>query len=157
MNVDLVGDGADRSAIERMIDELGLSDVVTLHGVKTGAEKDCLIKNCDIFAHVSRWDGIPTAALEAAGLGVPLLISPQTNLGDSVKKYAAGYVSSGLGTEEITSLIKLAAHDKAVGGLNKQGRAARHMVAQEFSWEKINRILMNTVYAQPSYQVNIER
>ena len=63
----LVGEGSLRPVLERMIAELGLGDVVRLHGREPDARR--LYGAFDIVAHASESEGLPGALMEAAAAG----------------------------------------------------------------------------------------
>lgn len=144
--LDLIGDGPDRKLLELRVISLGLADCVTFHGVKMGEEKDTLIQQADVFVHTSRWDGIPTSLLEAAGLGLPLLVSCPTNMADYVASASAGYVIEDLTTECIARQIAQAASEKKSSKLSSKGLSARRMVTEKFTWDRIARLLDDSVY-----------
>lgn len=85
----IIGDGEGRAFIEKLILEKNLSNVV-LWGKKFGQEKDDLISKMHVFAHPSRNEGLPTAVLEAAALGVPTIVTEATNVAEYVSDFNAG-------------------------------------------------------------------
>jgi glycosyltransferase involved in cell wall biosynthesis len=44
-----------------------------------------------VFVHPSRNDVIPITLLEAASIGLPLIVSEETNLGSFVRQYESGW------------------------------------------------------------------
>ena len=67
----IVGDGPERSRIERRVETLGLSKSVTLTGQKESAEPYYGIANLAVLA--SRSEGSPNALLEAMAAEVPVV------------------------------------------------------------------------------------
>jgi glycosyltransferase involved in cell wall biosynthesis len=63
----LIGEGPERPQLERMIAELGLSEVVRLHGREPDARR--LYGAFDMVAHASESEGLPNVLLEAAAAG----------------------------------------------------------------------------------------
>ena len=61
----------------------------------------------DAFIHTSRFEGFPMALLEAAGLGLPLIVSEGTNFGNYVKKFNSGLVMSKNNQRELQRLLFL--------------------------------------------------
>jgi glycosyltransferase involved in cell wall biosynthesis len=45
----------------------------------------------DVFVHPSRNEGIPRSVLEALALGLPVVVTPETNLGTVVEEAQAGW------------------------------------------------------------------
>jgi glycosyltransferase involved in cell wall biosynthesis len=90
----LAGPG-DAKTIDRIVGTIrdeGITAHVDLPGVVTGDEKWDLLMNAGCFVHPSRWEGLPISVIEAAGIGVPLLVSTETNLADEVLTARAGVV-----------------------------------------------------------------
>ena len=69
----LIGDGPEKGKLIKMAEHLNLADSIVFHGSKFGEEKNALLRQCTIFAAPSRNEGLPTAVLEAASMGVPCL------------------------------------------------------------------------------------
>ncbi|MCK4593075.1 glycosyltransferase [bacterium] len=69
----LVGDGHLRSAVERLIGELGLKEEVTLLGRIDDVRP--LLAAADVFCHSSLSEGLPNAVIEAQVAGVPCVVS----------------------------------------------------------------------------------
>jgi glycosyltransferase involved in cell wall biosynthesis len=69
----ILGEGAERAALERCIDELSLRDRVALPGFDSNPY--AAMQRCSAFALPSRWEGLPTALIEAVSLGAPAVAS----------------------------------------------------------------------------------
>lgn len=67
----VVGEGSERSALERMIFELGVRDRVDLLGGL--ANPYPLLSGAGLHVLSSRWEGYPNVLLEALALGVPVV------------------------------------------------------------------------------------
>jgi glycosyltransferase involved in cell wall biosynthesis len=133
----LIGDGPDRGALRSAVAALGIADRVVFHGAHFGGAKMRLLVASDVFIHTSRWDVVPTAVLEAAALGLPLIVSRETNLGDAVEGSGAGTVLPVTTPEAIARALhdfEAAAHSGRSGAM---GQRARRMVDVEFSWSRI--------------------
>jgi len=143
----LIGDGPDRVELESTVEERGLGPSVTFYGARFGTEKLGLLCAADVFVHTSRWDGIPTAVLEAAALGLPLLISRETNLGDSVSEHKAGVVLDDNTPPGIAKGLKQAAAWLAEGMAMELRQNARKMVAARFSWSAVSEALVDNYQA----------
>ncbi len=66
---------------------------VSYKGPLFGKEKLNTIRNSDIYILTSRSEAMPLSITEALSLGVPCLITEGTNMGDSVNRFNAGWVS----------------------------------------------------------------
>jgi glycosyltransferase involved in cell wall biosynthesis len=133
----IVGDSNEREEFEKMIAAKRMQNKVILWGSKFGKEKNDLLKKMHLFAHPSRNEGLPSAVLEAASLGVPCLITEATNVGDAIEKYTSGLSVQNENSEVLTdALFKL--HQKwEKGQLTVMGRRAKEMVMREFNWGHI--------------------
>ncbi|MBP7134693.1 glycosyltransferase [Patescibacteria group bacterium] len=70
--LELLGEGPDRSALERLAESLGIAPRVTFAGSVTNiAER---LAHADLVCVPSRWEGQSLVLLEAAGSAVPLLV-----------------------------------------------------------------------------------
>lgn len=89
--------GPDRlnsySILNKKIIEYEIEDLVTINPPVFDAEKENVYINSDIFIHTSRLEGQPTAVLEALGYGIPIFVTPGTNLLETVKENNLGFTS----------------------------------------------------------------
>lgn len=69
----IVGDGALRPAVERMIAERDLGGRVTLFGQRR--DVGGFLADADCFVLSSRSEGVPMAQLEAMSLGLPMIVT----------------------------------------------------------------------------------
>jgi glycosyltransferase involved in cell wall biosynthesis len=142
----IIGEGEGRAYLEKFIKEKHLSSV-TLWGKKFGTEKDELISKMHVFAHPSRNEGLPTAVLEAAALGVPTIVTRATNVAEYVTNFRAGIA---IDNENITALM-LAMTQLYVAYQNNvaegYARGAEAMLEKLFAWpilvEKYNELYQN--------------
>jgi glycosyltransferase involved in cell wall biosynthesis len=132
----LIGDGVDRAWLEKRVAESGAQPHVRFLGEKHGEEKLNLVASVDAFIHSSRWDVLPTACLEAAALGRPLVVSRETNLSDYVERWHAGLIldetsAAGVqrGFERVQTLFE-------ADQLQRLGDGALAMIEGELQWEE---------------------
>ena len=86
------GAGIGKENLMRLCQEMEISSSVCFRDKVFGEDKQRFLQECAWFVHPSRWDVLPTACLEAASCGVPLIVSRETNLDMYLKKYDAGIV-----------------------------------------------------------------
>ncbi|HPH81358.1 MAG TPA: glycosyltransferase family 4 protein [Flavobacteriales bacterium] len=133
----IIGDGPERASLEQRADSLGIKEKITFWGSRFGAEKDGLLAQLNLFVHPSRNEGLPTAVLEAASMGIPCLISEATNLGDEIRQSKAGIVISDTNkTEMLEGLIASYRMYIHTAPQELQVRS-RSMVESNFNWKKI--------------------
>ena len=70
----IVGEGAERSHLERMVAEAGAADVMTFHGAVSEGEKRGLFARSEIFVLSSPREGFSIATLEAMAQGCAALV-----------------------------------------------------------------------------------
>lgn len=148
IKLSLIGDDGDRYFLETLAKNCNVDDKIVFLGKKTGKDKNVEIIKADIFIHSSRWDGLPLAVLEAAAMGLPLLLSKPTNMSRYVDKYECGLVIDHLDAQGIARTINLACVAKRKGQLLSMGHAAKEMIRSEFSWEEIARNLNERLYSR---------
>ena len=132
----LIGDGSDKEKVmQRIINEFE-NGLIEYCGSKYGDEKLKLISECDVFIHPSRNEGLPTAVLEAASLGLPSLVTKATNIGEYITKYKAGIVIDKTdGQQVFEGLIELYNLYKMNSDALRNN--SMQMVLNEFNWKHI--------------------
>ncbi|MDX3911751.1 MAG: glycosyltransferase family 4 protein [Sphingobium sp.] len=75
VEVDVLGCGADEDELRAMIDDLGLTDRMHLLGNRDREEALTFLSRGDVFVQVSLFEGHSLALIEAAKLGLPLVVS----------------------------------------------------------------------------------
>lgn len=129
----IVGEGEGRGYLEKCIAEKQLNNV-TLWGKKFGPEKDELIAQMHVFAHPSRNEGLPTAVLEAAALGVPVVVTQATNVAEYVSGFQAGMAIDNNNTAALTSAFGQLLDDYQNNTAAKYTLGTQNMLAQGFAW-----------------------
>jgi glycosyltransferase involved in cell wall biosynthesis len=146
----LIGDGEDRIDLEKLAVQSGAQAHVFFLGAKHGAEKLDLVASLDAFIHSSRWDVIPTACLEAASLGRPLLISRETNLAGYVEQNGAGLVLDQTSAAGVARILERAQQLYEGKQLQRMGENARTLIDKEFRWEENARRFVAAITAANS-------
>lgn len=142
----LMGDGPDRAFLHSLAAKEGVYDSVKFLGPMFGDRKLSHLSQMDIFAHTSRWEGMPMAVLEAAALGKPLLISRATNMADYVIRHGNGMVLS----ENTALTIEKAMFDFDAlfysVGLISLGERSRKLIETELNWPRITELMISKLY-----------
>jgi glycosyltransferase involved in cell wall biosynthesis len=136
----IMGDGEDLERLKETCKNKQLQSSVIFTGPKFGSEKAVLLKQIDVFLHPSRNEGMPGAPLEAATLGIPLIISKETNLSAYVSKYCNG-IALNLSNAMHKLLLKF-----KNGSIREMGNQSKEMISNEFEWEIIAE-KFNTIYS----------
>lgn len=122
--------------IQAMIDETGLNDLVKLHDKVSGAEKENILLNSDIFIQTSRSEGMPLGILEALSYGLPVLVTEGTNVTNFVSKYQAGFVCDN-DADSIANAIEKAVSERE--NFRTLSTSAINLVKENFDWALIAR------------------
>ena len=67
----IIGEGDDRTNIEKLIRELNIHESCELPGFVDNPYS--YLKNTDVFVLSSRWEGLPNALLQALAVGTPVV------------------------------------------------------------------------------------
>jgi glycosyltransferase involved in cell wall biosynthesis len=105
---------------------------VRFTGPLFGREREALLGSAYVFAHTSRWEGMPFAVLEALAAGCPVLVTLATNLGDYVEEFGAGVVVDGSAqsvSEGLRKIIEIPAED-----YESLCSSARRLASARFTW-----------------------
>jgi glycosyltransferase involved in cell wall biosynthesis len=121
-----------REALQGLADDLGLGHRLMFTGPRRGRRLDEALAAADLFAHPSRWEGLPISLLEALRVGVPALVSPAVEQAVGVAAAGAGWVAA---AEEVGGLLRtLARLDRRAWATRAD--AARKL-ADRYDWEDI--------------------
>ncbi|MBF5037995.1 glycosyltransferase [Methylophilus sp. 13] len=71
----ILGDGPERKKLEEQVVRLGVQDIVHLKGHMSHKDTLNFMANCDVFVQPSLFEGHSVALLEAAALGLPMIVS----------------------------------------------------------------------------------
>jgi glycosyltransferase involved in cell wall biosynthesis len=129
LRVVVVGDGPQRSRLERDIDRLGLTDTVDLVGRMQREQIRDLYRRADIYIAPAILESFGIAALEARCAGVPVIARRQTGIADFIHPNTHGLLASsdaGLAA----ALADLAASPSTRARMSAQNLAA----APESGW-----------------------
>ena len=144
--LELIGDGKDRPALEKLANDLGIRAHITFHGALFGLKKFHTLHQFDAFLHTSRMEGFPMAVLEAAALSIPCITSEATNINSYIRAYHAGIALPNNTPMSIGSAMSICADLYRQNQLNILGENAKEMVATAFNWRNIAQELFK-VYA----------
>lgn len=129
-----------RRKVEDLIKELHLEDIVSLKGPIFGVEKANQLQETDVFVLTSRFEGQPLAVMEALAMGVPVLVTPGTNIADEVKNYKCGWKAN-FTVEDISNTILECSHSREK--LKEFSINARKFAIQNYSWSTVAKQSIN--------------
>lgn len=137
----IIGEGRDFDALKLLADRSGIESRVRFLGKIPRKRREEVFQKTSVFICPSRNGNCSDHSLEAAAMGVPMIVSEETNLGTFVRQYEAGWCLS-RNTEEH---LRHALHEAYVFyKSNPEGyaRLQRHsvtMVREEFNWNSLAR------------------
>lgn len=142
-SLDIVGVGSEsetRKLVE-LVRKWALEEKVHLKGAIYGEEKFELLRKSDIFVHTSRWEGMPFSVVEALQYRIPVLITPETNMGDLVADFDAGWVVEADNLRhELGSIFENVTRD-----FNSKSVGAENLVKEKLSWDSIGNSLFSDI------------
>jgi glycosyltransferase involved in cell wall biosynthesis len=138
LNLTMVGDGPDRPQLEALANQHAITDAITWTGQIFGSSLRTTLRRAAFFVHSSRFDVIPTACLEAASCGVPLIVSEETNLADFVRHWNSGLVLAPNTPVRLAEIFQQA-EKFATTERTHMGDSARLMIETDFTWNEISR------------------
>lgn len=125
----LAGDGPLRPMIEARLRELGIESRVFLHGWVQ--DINMFLQGLNAYAHISLYEGLPNAVMEAMSSGLPCVVSNTTGSAELVEDGKTGLVIAPDSPEELgRALIRLARNPVLAQRL---GQNARLSIQQHFS------------------------
>jgi glycosyltransferase involved in cell wall biosynthesis len=117
----------------QLVQELGLSDYVTIGPPLYGPDKWAALRGCRLFIFASRWEGQGLMALEAAAAAAPLVVTNTTSLGRQMAAaQAAILVEPTPGSIAAGILRGCSSSDTRELGV----RASR-LVSEKFAWPAV--------------------
>lgn len=99
----IVGDGPERNAIERKIDQLALKDRVLLLGTRKDMPR--LVASLDVFALTSHNEASPVSILEALSSSVPVVSTRVGSVAETVMDDWNGFTVEPGNTEAFSSRV----------------------------------------------------
>ena len=134
--LNLYGSNSDNGYeyINRYIKINCLMDIVNLNEAVYGKEKERILLDSDVFIHTSRLEGQPTAVIEAVSYGIPVVVTPGTNIMDIVKENKLGYISN-FDKEAVFKTIKKVFEEKKY--FNQISKNEIKYAKENFDWNLI--------------------
>lgn len=134
----IIGEGQDMRALKELVAFLEIENVRFMGG-QFGKQKLRIMERFDVFVHTSRNEGLPTAVLEACSLGIPVLVSKETNLGEYVRRYKAGITLEENTVENQTAALCEMNRLYAEKEITNYKIGAEYMIEKVFSWKRLMR------------------
>jgi glycosyltransferase involved in cell wall biosynthesis len=126
----VVGEGPERSALERQADDLGVRDRLSLPGAVGQDEIDSWFAAADVFCLPSLAEGLPVVLMEAMACGLPVVAPRLMGIPELVEDSVSGVLVTPARADELAdALERLLANGELRRSL---GAAGRERVVAEF-------------------------
>lgn len=123
----------DYELLEKQVNEYQLQDIITMHDKVGGQEKKNAILAADLFVMTSRFEGHPMGLVEALAYGLPVLVTPGTNMANEISSYDAGWICE-VNSKSIAMTICHIIKERHK--LQEKGERALFL-AKNYQWSKI--------------------
>ena len=108
----IVGDGAERQALEKRAAQLGIAGRVTFYGMQQNPYR--FMKQADLFLLPSYHEAAPLVFTEAKCLGVPILATRTASVQEMILDDRAGWVCENTTVAIVHSLQEICFHREAL-------------------------------------------
>jgi glycosyltransferase involved in cell wall biosynthesis len=129
----LVGEGPDRDKLERLLDDLGIRERLTMAGRRD--DMPAVYASFDVMVSSSRQEGLPIAILEGMATDLPLIATAVGDVPTVVRDGSTGVLVPSENVEQLAEAILELLRDPAKRA--QLGAAARQLIADEYSAERM--------------------
>lgn len=133
--LELIGDGAQRSELEHMVIQRGLSKYVTFAGWVDHPDLVGRYRQADIFTTATTWEGMPNTVLEAMACGLPIIGTKAPGMDQLVIDDKNGYLVPLKNAPALAD--RLARLINNPYECQRMGRESRKIVSHQFAWPVI--------------------
>ena len=133
--LELVGEGAQRSLLERQVAERGLARRVHFSDWVPRDRIADHYRRADIFVTATTWEGMPNTVLEAMACGLPVVGTQAPGLQELVEESVNGYlvpIKDAAALADALALLIDNGYER-----RRMGRQSRLRVERQFAWEQI--------------------
>lgn len=131
----LVGDGPERGSLQRIANDLGLSEKVEFLGNRLDVR--AILRAADLFALASMYEGISMSILEAMSMGLPVVATRVGGNPGIVSEGESGYLVNTDDPEGMAKRISGLLLDRELS--LRMGRAGRTIVEERYSTRRMVR------------------
>lgn len=131
----IVGDGPHRATLENLAHQSTRGRDILFLGQKNQAELIDILSATDVFVNPSYSEGLPTSAMEAASIGLPIIATDVGGTGEIITDHKTGILIKAANTRQLEQKLRELLTNTE---LKKElGVNARIFVEQKFNWDKI--------------------
>jgi len=132
----VVGEGAHRAALERMVIDQNLSKFVTFAGWVGHPDLLAYYRRADIFVTATTWEGMPNTVLEAMACGLPIVGTDAPGMNQLVTDNRNGFLSPVKDAARLADRLRRLVDNPPERA--RMGRESRKIAENQFSWDFIS-------------------
>jgi glycosyltransferase involved in cell wall biosynthesis len=152
-NLNIVGDGVERSRLERLVEKLGLSDSIKFLGFQSHENVLDIMRKSDLIVLPSVMEGNPRVLVEAMMIGLPVVATNVPGIKDMVQHARTGHLVEQATPKDLYTAISYVLSNKKYA--LEIAENARKFAIQEFSQEQVlNKIREDLLLTVPMYRKN---
>lgn len=129
----IVGEGSQRGELEEEIRRRKLGGRVTLTGRREDVRN--LMRQANVFALTSRWEGMPNVVLEAMSVGLPVVAMDAEGVRDIIQNDQLGIVVNQGDISGLTQAILYLLHHPELA--SSMGKNSQHLVNSNFTLDEM--------------------
>lgn len=119
--------------MKALVEKKGLDQFISFHDAVYGEEKERVLLNSDVFIIPSRFEGHPTALIEALAYGLPALVTTGANMRLEIEDNNAGWGADNNRIDLANSICRMML-DRDM--FEQKGNNAKKL-ACEYSWDEL--------------------
>jgi glycosyltransferase involved in cell wall biosynthesis len=141
IQLEIIGANGEIETLKKMVTNLGLQEHVQFKGAHFGNDKLDLISKWDALCLTSRYEGLPGVVLEAGSVGVPSIVSKETNMLNYIELYKSGWVLQQNTPDQILNALIKIKEAKDDTSYATYRDSAYKMIKEQFDWNYITKQL----------------
>jgi len=145
--LEIIGDGPERSRLQRLTRELNISERVRFLGLRSRHQVAEAMRRCTVFALPSRYEGLGCVYLEAMSAGKPVIGCRGQGIAEIIQHGSNGFLVGPDNERELTLALAMLLRDEA--RRRALGAAARDTILERLTLaqqaENLVRIYRETV------------
>ena len=131
VTLEIIGDGAERSRLELLTQELKIPDRVRFLGRQSRGQVAAAMRRCILFALPSRYEGLGCVYLEAMSVGKPVIGCRGQGIAELIHQGSNGFLVGPDNEKELTLALGMLLRDEA--RRRNLGAAARDTILERLT------------------------
>lgn len=140
----IVGEGQERNSLEKLAEQLNISDFIKFHGVLYKEKLLKIYQSSDVFLITSEYESFCMVVTEAMACGLPVIGTKVGFLPNLIHPGETGFLVELNNIEELKEKILFFTENREK--VREFGSKARNFVKQNFSWEESAKKIENICY-----------